>query len=37
MEDKATEERMIRNMVRMMKENDAPDEQYVRLGLEQWV
>ena len=37
LEDKATEERMIRNMVRMMKENDAPDEQYVRLGLEQWV
>lgn len=37
LEDKATEERMLRNMVRMMKENDAPDEQYVRLGLEQWV
>ena len=37
LEDKAAEERMIRNMVRMMKENDAPDEQYVRLGLEQWV
>ena len=37
LEDKATEERMLRNMVRTMKENDAPDEQYVRLGLEQWV
>ena len=24
---------MIREMVKMMKENDAPEEQYVRMGL----
>ena len=28
------EHRMIREMVRMMKENDAPEEQYQRLGLQ---
>ncbi len=28
-----TEERMVCNMVKLMKENDAPKEQFVRLGL----
>lgn len=37
MENKDIEERMIQNMVRMMKEDDAPKEQYVRLGLEAFV
>lgn len=27
------ERRMIQNMIRLMIENDAPDEQYTRLGL----
>ena len=27
------EDRMIRNLVRLMKENEAPEEQYLRLGL----
>lgn len=31
--DPETEERMIRHMVQLMEENDAPAEQYVRLGL----
>jgi len=31
--DSAVEERMIHHMVRLMKENDAPSEQFVRLGL----
>lgn len=31
--DPETEERMIRLMVELMKENDAPSEQYERLGL----
>lgn len=35
--DPVIEERMIKNMVRLMKENDAPKEQYVRLGLEEYV
>ena len=33
-EDPKVEERMIRNMIRLMKENEAPVEQYVRLGLD---
>ncbi len=32
-QDKETEDRMIHAMVRLMKENDAPAEQYSRLGL----
>lgn len=31
--DAAVEDKMIREMVKMMKENDAPEEQYVRMGL----
>ncbi|MCL2093603.1 MAG: sulfatase [Treponema sp.] len=31
-EDRDVEERMIKAMVRMMKENDAPQEQYERMG-----
>lgn len=34
--DEETEERMKINMVRLMKKNDAPAEQYVRLGLEEY-
>jgi hypothetical protein len=34
LQDSVIEERMIRLMVRLMGENDAPAEQYVRLGLE---
>lgn len=33
-EDKETEERLIQAMVRLMKENDCPVEQFERLGLE---
>lgn len=36
-DDRETEERMIKAMVRLMKENDAPSEQYVRLGLQKYV
>lgn len=32
--DKRIEEIMKREMIRLMKENDAPKEQYIRLGLE---
>lgn len=32
--DPEVEERMLVNLVRLMKENDAPAEQFVRLGLE---
>jgi len=32
-QDPETEKRMIRSMVRLMKENDAPVEQFARLGL----
>lgn len=35
--DPEIEERMIRNMVCLMKKNEAPEEQYVRLGLEAYV
>jgi len=31
------EDRMIRHMVRLMKENDAPPEQYARLGVEEYL
>ena len=31
--DRAVEERMIAHLVRLMRENDAPPEQFVRLGL----
>lgn len=37
LEDAAIEERMIRGMVAAMQANDAPPEQYVRLGLESWL
>jgi len=35
-EDAAVEERMIGHMVRWMQRNDAPAEQYVRLGVEEF-
>lgn len=35
--DQITERRMIRQMAKLMKANDAPAEQYVRLGLETYV
>lgn len=35
--DPAIEQRMIRLMVELMKQNDAPKEQYTRLGLEDYV
>lgn len=37
LEDAALEERMIRLLIRAMKESDAPPEQYVRLGLESYL
>jgi arylsulfatase A-like enzyme len=33
LDDPAVEERIIRRMIRLMQENDAPEEQYERLGL----
>lgn len=33
MEDPAVEEYMIGHLVRLMRENDAPPEQFARLGL----
>ena len=36
-EDKEVEERMIRLMVQVMKENGAPAEQYERLGVEAYL
>jgi len=36
-EDPEVESRMIRLMVDLMKQNDAPNEQYVRLGLEEYL
>ena len=33
--DSVVEERMISNMIRLMKENDAPSEQYIRLGFKE--
>ena len=32
-QNKAVEAEMIRNMVRLMRQNEAPEEQYLRLGL----
>lgn len=32
--DQKTEVRMIQNMIELMKDNDAPREQYIRLGLD---
>ena len=32
-ENPEIERRMIQNMVRLMKENDAPEEQFERMGL----
>ena len=37
LDDKATEERMIRLMVKLMKENDCPMEQYERMGLKEYL
>ena len=36
LDDPETEERMIRGMIRLMEENDAPSEQYIRLGLDKY-
>ena len=36
-EDEAVKERMLRLMVRLMKESDAPKEQYERLGLTEYL
>ncbi len=36
-EDKAVEEKMCRHMVKLMKENDSPVEQFKRLGLENYL
>ena len=33
LQDRAVEERMIAHMMRLMRESDAPPEQYERLGL----
>jgi hypothetical protein len=33
LDDPAIEEMMVKHMVRLMKENDAPSEQFERLGL----
>lgn len=33
-ENKEIEERMIKHMIELMKKNDAPDEQYIRLGFD---
>jgi arylsulfatase A-like enzyme len=37
LQDAALEARMIGLMVRLMRENDAPPEQYIRLGLEAYI
>ncbi|MCD8052998.1 MAG: sulfatase [Lachnospiraceae bacterium] len=36
-ENPAIEARMIRHMIRLMRENEAPSEQYLRLGLQDYV
>jgi hypothetical protein len=36
-DDQAAEQRMIRLMIQLMKENDAPSEQYERLGLTEYL
>ena len=33
LQDRAAEDRMLTRLLRLMKENDAPEEQYRRLGL----
>ncbi|TVY05370.1 sulfatase [Paenibacillus cremeus] len=33
-QDAVVEERMLKHIARLMRENDAPEEQYVRLGIE---
>ena len=35
--DQEAEAKMIGLMVKLLKENDAPKEQYARLGLEEWL
>lgn len=35
LDDPETEERMVKAMIRLMEENDAPKEQYTRLGLKE--
>jgi hypothetical protein len=35
--DTAVEDKMCRHIVRLMKENDAPQEQFARLGLEKFI
>lgn len=35
LDEPETEARMVKHMIRLMKENDAPAEQYVRLGLQE--
>ncbi|MCA9887203.1 MAG: sulfatase [Anaerolineae bacterium] len=37
LDDPEVEARMIKNMVRLMQENDAPLEQYERMNLQNWV
>jgi arylsulfatase A-like enzyme len=37
LDDEVVEERMIRHLVRLMQANDAPPEQYQRLGLGKWI
>ncbi len=37
LDDKEQEERMIKLLVKLMKEQDAPQEQYERLGLQEYV
>lgn len=35
--DEAVEDRLIRAMIRLMKENEAPEEQYERVGITDWL
>ena len=37
LEDAQIENRMIKKLVKAMQENDAPEEQYERLGLQEYV
>jgi arylsulfatase A-like enzyme len=37
LDDSETEAAMIRHLIRLMQENDAPPEQYERLGLTDWL
>jgi hypothetical protein len=36
LDDKTTETRMIKLMVKLMRENDSPPEQFIRMGLEEY-